>query len=70
MRSIYGDDESVHQVPYDHLLAETPKAWRVLIDGKPHWIPKSKAEIDTDARKLFMGDWMLREKELEMYVED
>jgi hypothetical protein len=55
--TLYGKNEEILTIPYDHLLVDRPLSWRVVIDNRAYWIPKSKAEIDEDTKVLFMGRW-------------
>lgn len=48
----------------DRWLAETPKAWLVIINGVRAWIPKQNAEFYESDGIVSMPEWMAIEKEL------
>ncbi|MEY9235361.1 hypothetical protein ABIF78_007684 [Bradyrhizobium japonicum] len=44
------------------LNGETPKAWRVVINGREHWLPKSHCNLSDDEREIEIPRWLWRER--------
>lgn len=49
---------------FDEVLAETEKAWLIVIGDEKHWLPKSQVEIDLEDRQVTLPKWLAEEKEL------
>ena len=44
---------------------ETPRAWRVEIDGREQWLPKSQCKLSEDQRRIEIAAWLWRQRESE-----
>jgi hypothetical protein len=59
------------QVAYDRVVHETEKAWKLMIDDsdpfnpKSCWLPKSIAELDTEAKEAWVPRWFADQENLE-----
>lgn len=49
------------------IKVETPKAWRIIVEGKEEWVPKSLCSFEPEAGKpkkgiMKMPEWIAIEK--------
>ena len=61
------DAEEFPDFDYDHIAAETDKAYLFDIDGdggREVWIPKSQIELDELNKSFNIPQWLAEEKEL------
>lgn len=50
------------------IKVETPKAWRIIVEGKEEWVPKSLCSFEPNVGtpkkgKMTMPEWIAIEKE-------
>ncbi len=69
--TMYGRNERILKIPFEYLLEERDKSWKVVIAGMTKYIPKSKAEIEENETgtggTFFMGEWIANQKGVERY---
>lgn len=52
-------------IEYDELIRSTEKAYLLIIEGDPYWIPKSQVEeLDKDNMTITIPEWLTKEKGL------
>lgn len=54
-----------------HANFATEKAYRVSVDGRHYWLPKSQCkDLDTHKHTIMVADWLIRELGLTEYCLD
>lgn len=57
--------DSVTDVNFDTIEAETDLAYCISIDDVKYWLPKSQVEMYEDDRVVVVPDWLVKEKGIE-----
>lgn len=69
--SRFKDNGDVTDYEFEEVAVESKKAYCLkFADGDEHWIPKSVAEVDLDARTVTLPQWFIDKNELDLPIAD
>lgn len=52
------------EIDFDEVVHESDSAWKVLIDDRTVWLPKSNCELDEMENKATVPKWLARKEGL------
>lgn len=58
------DNDDILLFDFDHIEAETEKAWLIVFEDDSVWLPKSRCQVDRDNNVIHVPRWLAKEKEL------
>lgn len=51
-------------IDFDEVVHESDSAWKVRIDDKTVWLPKSQCDLDEYDNRATMPEWLARKEGL------
>jgi len=64
------NSEEMLELKYDEMIRETELAWLLRFGDDEAWLPKSLCENDCENYVISVPGWMVKKKELDMYLND